>query len=698
MTNARSTIATLDPGRVQSVLERIEDVPAPIRAALADAGVAMAYLLRAERQLVLGDAARTLLGARNTVVSIEQALRTVDRRKRRALVRFFDEQLAGEGEQGAEMVVPVKAGAAARRFIKMSLSADEKGDGYFVVMRENTAQTEYIESLEIERDHLRHTVELNPQLPWLADANGNIIAFTERYEKFTGRTQEELVGGGWELVVHPDDLEVTRDRTIHSVMTGTVLDVRCRVRTAAGAYRWMRATAYPLRDDNGKVIRWFGYSEDIDDHVLIEQQIRWTAEHDALTRLPNRMVFNRQLERIIREENKLGLKVAILLADVDNFKDVNDVLGHDAGDSLLMAFGDLIGRVLPEKALLSRIGGDEFAIILPFDGPLSELHDVSATIFEALRDPVTVNGQSVECRVSIGASIFPFHGQSPTELFKNADIALYQAKARGRGQMTIFSLDMKQETQRRVAMINLGRKAVETDSIIPYYQMQVSLDGNRPIGFEALLRRKDRQGRICAPSSIAAAFEDAGVAEAIGDAMLRAVLKDMVRAKQQGTDLGTVSVNFSTAEFRSTTFVDRLTNRISDAGISFSEVMIEVTEGVFLGRQVDTVSETIRTLDRLGFKIALDDFGTGYASLIHLKRMPIDILKIDRSFVLSLFDGDGSSEAIVRAIIGLGRGMRKSVIAEGIETAAQRQRLIELGCTLGQGYLFARPGPLDDLR
>ncbi|MBY8825995.1 putative bifunctional diguanylate cyclase/phosphodiesterase [Sphingomonas colocasiae] len=695
MTNARSTIATLDPGRVQSVLERIEDVPAPIRAALADAGVAMAYLLRTERQLVLGDAARTLLGARNTTVSIEQALRTVDRRKRRALVGFFDEQLAGEGEQGAEMVVPIQAGSAPRRFIKMSLSADEKGDGYFVVMRDNTAQTEYIESLETERDHLRHTVELNPQLPWLADANGNIIAFTERYEKYTGRTQEELVGGGWALVVHPDDMAVTQERVIHSVMTGTVLDVRCRVRTAAGAYRWMRATAYPLRDDNGKVIRWFGYSEDIDDHVLIEQQIRWTAEHDALTRLPNRMVFNRQLERIIREENKLGLKVAILLADVDNFKDVNDVLGHDAGDSLLMAFGDLIGRVLPEKALLSRIGGDEFAIILPFDGPLSELHDVSATIFEALRDPVTVNGQSVECRVSIGASIFPFHGQSPTELFKNADIALYQAKARGRGQMTIFSLDMKQETQRRVAMINLGRKAVETDSIIPYYQMQVSLDGNRPIGFEALLRRKDRQGRICAPSSIAAAFEDAGVAEAIGDAMLRAVLKDMVRAKQQGTDLGTVSVNFSTAEFRSTTFVDRLTNRISDAGIAFSEVMIEVTEGVFLGRQVDTVSETIRTLDRLGFKIALDDFGTGYASLVHLRQLPVDTLKIDQSFIRTLAESKDDL-AIVTAIINLGASLDINIIAEGIETEVQLGILRDLGLKYGQGYLFAHPVPIEE--
>lgn len=272
MTNARSTIATLDPGRVQRVLDRIEDLPAPIRAALAEAGVAMAYLLRAERQLVLGHAARALLGVRAAAVSIEQALRTVDRRKRRALVRFFDQQLAGDGEQGAEMVVPIKAETGSRRFIKISLSPDEKGDGYFVVMRDNTAQTEYIESLETEREHLRHTVELNPQLPWLADANGNIIAFTERYEKYTGRTQEELVGGGWALVVHPDDMAITQERVIHSVMTGTVLDVRCRVRTAAGAYRWMRATAYPLRDDNGKVIRWFGYSEDIDDHVLIEQQ------------------------------------------------------------------------------------------------------------------------------------------------------------------------------------------------------------------------------------------------------------------------------------------------------------------------------------------------------------------------------------------------------------------------------------------
>jgi diguanylate cyclase (GGDEF)-like protein/PAS domain S-box-containing protein len=695
MTREHTSFAPLDPARVTDVLNRIENVPAPIRAALADAGVAMAYLLRGERRLVLGAAAQRMIGTPEQDVSIEQALRSVARGTRRALVRFFDEQLAGGGEPGSEIVVPIQIDDAHRRFIKMSLSPDEQGSGYFVVMRDTTKLTEYVESLETERDHLRHTVELNPQLPWLADANGQIIAFTERYEKFTGLTQEELIGGGWSLVVHPDDLGVAQERVMHSVMTGTALDVRCRVRTASGIYRWMGVTAYPLRDDNGKVIRWFGYSEDINDHVLIEQQIRWTAEHDALTRLPNRMVFNRQLERIIREENKLGLKVAILLADVDNFKDVNDVLGHDAGDSLLMAFADLIGRILPDKALLSRIGGDEFAIILPFEGPLSELHEVSASIFNALQEPVMVNGQSVECRVSIGASIFPFHGQSPTELFKNADIALYQAKARGRGQMTIFSLDMKQETQRRVAMINLGRKAVEMGAIVPYYQMQVAIDGNRPIGFEALLRRRDRQGRICAPSSIAAAFEDASVAEAIGDAMLKAVLADMVAAKQRGIDMGTVSVNFSTAEFRSTTFVERLTNRISDAGLNFSEVMIEVTEGVFLGRQVDTVSETVRTLDKLGFKIALDDFGTGYASLVHLRQLPVDTLKIDQSFIRTLTESKDDL-AIVTAIINLGSSLNINIIAEGIETEAQLAILRGLGLQYGQGYLFAHPVPIED--
>jgi len=660
-------------------------LPEPLIAALDAAGIAIAHRPAGSDSLIFGTAAQALLSA-PPAMTIVHALYMVERESRPGLIAFLRAGDAGR------LVVPIRH-AGQRQSLEISLSADPANGGDYVILRDCTQAVDDREALERERDHLRHTVELNPQLPWLADAQGNVISFTERYEKLTGRTQEELIGDGWELIIHPEDLPHAIEQTTHALINQHALDMRIRMKLASGVYRWFRSTCYPLRDDEGNIVRWFGYTEDIDDHVLIEQQIRWTAEHDALTKLPNRMVFNRQLEEAMTREYQFGQKVAILLADLDNFKDVNDVLGHDSGDALLVACGDIIARCLPEKALLSRIGGDEFAIILPFDGPIAALHGVCDAIFAALRNPVTVNGHNVECRVSVGAAVFPFHGQSPTELFKNADIALYEAKARGRGQLTVFSLEMKQETQRRVAMVNLGRRAVETGSILPYYQLQVALDGDRPIGFEALLRRRDRQGRICAPSSILAAFEDPEVAEAIGDAMLKAVLADMRAAEDRGIDMGTVSVNFSTAEFRSATFIDRLTNRISDAGIDFSRIMIEVTESVFLGRQVDNAAQTIRKLDELGFKIALDDFGTGYASLVHLRQLPVDTLKIDQSFIRTLVE-NRDDLAIVDAILNLGASLGLNVIAEGIETQAQLDILRAHNLRYAQGYLFAHPLPI----
>jgi len=668
----------------EEICPAFNGLPEPLVAALDAANIAIAYRSAGGDSLIFGAAAQALLGAPPRV-TIPRALRAVERECRPMLIAFL--------RDGARASVTLSIRHAGLRLsLEISLAADPAG-GAYLVLRDCTRDVDDREALERERDHLRHTVELNPQLPWLADTQGNVISFTERYEKLTGLTQEELIGDGWELIIHPEDLPHAIEQTTHALIHQHPLDMRVRMKLASGVYRWFRSTCYPLRNEEGEIVRWFGYTEDIDDHVLIEQQIRWTAEHDALTKLPNRMVFNRQLEEAMTLEYQFGQKVAVLLADLDNFKDVNDVLGHDSGDALLVACGDIIARSLPEKALLSRIGGDEFAIILPFDGPIAALHDVCDTIFAALRNPVTVNGHKVECRVSVGAAVFPFHGQSPTELFKNADIALYEAKARGRGQLTVFSLEMKQETQRRVAMVNLGRRAVETDSILPYYQLQVALDGDRPIGFEALLRRRDRQGRICAPSSILAAFDDPEVAEAIGEAMLKAVLADMRAAEDRGIDMGTVSVNFSTAEFRSATFIDRLTNRISDAGIDFSRIMIEVTESVFLGRQVDNAAQTIRKLDELGFKIALDDFGTGYASLVHLRQLPVDTLKIDQSFIRTLAE-NRDDLAIVDAILNLGASLGLNVIAEGIETQAQLDILRAHNLKYAQGYLFAHPLPI----
>jgi EAL domain-containing protein (putative c-di-GMP-specific phosphodiesterase class I) len=253
---------------------------------------------------------------------------------------------------------------------------------------------------------------------------------------------------------------------------------------------------------------------------------------------------------------------------------------------------------------------------------------------------------------------------------------------------------MRSKMQRRVAMINIGREAVENKRLLPYYQPQISMQTGEVIGFEALLRRRDRSGQICLPGTIAEAFNDFEVAEAIGINMLDMVIADMVDWRSRGLDWGKVSINASAAEFRNRDFIHRLINHTDSAGIPRDRLVIEVTEGVFVGRSAPMASDMITELKQAGFGISLDDFGTGYASLTHLREIPVDALKIDRSFIQDLFGQSGNdSAAIVSAIIKLGQGLGKTVVAEGIETERQAEFLRAHGCLAGQGYLFGRPAP-----
>lgn len=559
-----------------------------------------------------------------------------------------------------------------------------------------------ITSEALERDQaaqqiedLWYTVELNPQLPWTGDVTGRITSCTDRWLSLTGLTFDEAMGyTGWEKTCHPEDISKIQAAVASSMASGEAMDVRFRARIRTGEFRWMRAQAFPRRNADGEVIKWYGYTEDIHELVLVERSMQFQARHDALTGLPNRASFNAKLDEFVA--NGGGLRqVGLLLLDVDNFKDVNDVLGHDAGDKLLIAFSRSLGRALPPGAFLARIGGDEFAVLVSGLFAPAELEQLCDTLFAALRQPVDLDGRMVEYRCSVGGACYPNHGQSPTELFKNADIALYEAKAHGRGRFVLFDPAMKQLTQRRVAMVNLGREAIEHRQVLPFYQVQVDLSTGRPIGFEALLRRRDSKGRIALPASIEAAFGDAEVAEALGDAMLDAVLQDITDAGDRGIDLGTVAINFSTAEFRSDSFVDRLVGKMARARVRFDQIAIEVTESVFLGRQAEKASQTIVELDRLGFAIALDDFGTGYASLLHLRQLPVDMLKIDMSFIRNIL-ANADDRAIVGAIINLGQSLGLDVLAEGIESADQLALLRALNLRFGQGYLFSRPMPIAD--
>ncbi|MGV3479121.1 MAG: putative bifunctional diguanylate cyclase/phosphodiesterase [Sphingobium sp.] len=426
--------------------------------------------------------------------------------------------------------------------------------------------------------------------------------------------------------------------------------------------------------------------------IAIESEtLRRAAQTDFLTGLGNRASFQAAL-RTCMESSARGIQ--LYLIDVDNLKEINDRLGHDGGDALLVHVGEMLRGAVGTDEHVARIGGDEFALILT-RADERRIAEISETLDMMQGEIWSYGGRSWALSLSIGMARYPEDALDADPLYKNADLALYEAKLRGRRRLHRYDPGLRAEIDRSAALARDAHLGLERDEFVLHYQPIVELEGGRVVSYEALLRWQHPEHGVLTPSVFGSVLVDPKIGSAVQDRVLTRVLA-MLAARPD--DIRAVSMNFTAAQLDGAHAARRLLSRLEEAGVAPERLCIEVTEDIVLGRSVDAMAEALRLLHEANVQIALDDFGTGYASLIHLKRMPIDILKIDRSFVLSLFDGDGSSEAIVRAIIGLGRGMRKSVIAEGIETVAQRQRLIELGCTLGQGYLFARPGPLDDLR
>ena len=428
---------------------------------------------------------------------------------------------------------------------------------------------------------------------------------------------------------------------------------------------------------------------DATEEKTAEERIRWSANHDPLTRLANRALFQHELEKAIRAIRDTDEAVGVLLLDLDHFKQINDSLGHDVGDALLKMFGERLRDVVRPHDTVARLGGDEFAIVVPDLHSGDELMRLSKSIQERMRAPFIHEGRMLDCRVSSGGAMCPDHGRTAKEVLKNADMALYAAKGSGRAKVTMYEASMRQETQRRSSMIHLARNAISNDRVIPYYQPKLDLVSGAVHGFEALLRWRMPNGRIGLPASLEAAFEDLEVAAAISDRMIDCVIEDMRRWLNRGIAFQHVAVNAGAAEFRSDNFAERVIDRLRRNDIPARCFQIEVTETVFLGRGAEYVHRALALMNTQGIKIALDDFGTGYASLRHLKQFPVDIIKIDQSFVRDM-DIDPGDEAIVRAVINLGRSLGISVVAEGIETEKQAEKLLKLGCDFGQGFLFAK--------
>lgn len=427
----------------------------------------------------------------------------------------------------------------------------------------------------------------------------------------------------------------------------------------------------------------------------LSKKLQDVADRDVLTGLPHRGLFHKRLLKALRDAKRSGTRVMLMLVDVDHFKQINDSLGHDVGDALLCSFANRLRQAVRSSDTVARLGGDEFGVLLCGTHSDEEIMTVVRSFNERFHKPMTHRGRQVNCSASIGVAIFPDHALTAESLTKCSDLALSDAK-RTRGSAKIFCHSLAEEFEREARMLLVAREGVESGRILAYYQPKIDLNSGRVVGFEALLRCNRPGHPPLLPESFAQAFVDRELALAISRQMIARVLDDIRAWVDQDLAFGHVAINTGPADFHADDFAERLLSEIELRGLRPSMIELEVTEGVFLGRGSHHVARALSLLSERGMRIALDDFGTGFASLVHLKQLRVDVLKIDRSFVAGIGQ-DLDDTAIVRALIGLGTSLGIMIVAEGIETPEQAHFVRRHGCDIGQGFLFSPARPPEEV-
>jgi diguanylate cyclase (GGDEF)-like protein len=438
-----------------------------------------------------------------------------------------------------------------------------------------------------------------------------------------------------------------------------------------------------------------------------EKEIRYLAYYDVLTKLPNRTLFNQILERAIVQAQRHDYIMALLFIDLDLFKRINDTLGHHVGDELLQAVtGRLLNSIRSSDSIVrpnehevmdvvSRLGGDEFILLLHSITHISDPGKVALRILKDLSEPFVLAGSDVFVTASIGISLYPNDGRDVDNLLKNADAAMYHAKAKGRNNYQHYSQNMTSEAVEYLTLETKMRKALDNKELLLHYQPKQSMSDGKILGLEALLRWKPVDSDLVPPSNFIPLLEETGIIIPIGEWVLRTACMQNKAWQKAGFGPFVVSVNLSSRQFDQKNLIEVVTQALLDADLDPRYLELEITESTIM-RDPDEAITILYILKNMGIKISIDDFGTGYSSLNYLKRIPLNSLKIDRSFVMHI-ESSASDQAIIKAIIALAHSLGLNVIAEGVETARQLTFLREWGCDELQGYLLSRPLPVEQV-
>lgn len=541
---------------------------------------------------------------------------------------------------------------------------------------------------------LRDILEALPNGITAYDEDDRLVLFNSAYRELYGLTSPAIYeGASFESILryglkhgqflNVRDTEAARESWLSSRLKDHSTPGRTFIQHLSGD-RWLQVQE--RRSPAGYVV---GVRTDVTDLKRAERKIKEQAARDPLTGLYNRRAMLERLERALEGARRDERAGALLLLDLDGFKQVNDTLGHDAGDEMLVRIATRLQTVLRKTDIVARLGGDEFAIILCNLGSDGDVRRIAEKLLCALQEPLEIGGKSLVPAASFGIALFPQHGSSATELMKHADLALYRAKDSGRRTYALYTPDLSKTNEHRAAMVEAIREAMERDKIQVALQPQVSMVTGRHDGFEALVRWQSGARAVPPPELISVA-EEGGLILPLGYLIFEKAFAALRSLLDAGLDPGRVAVNVTAAQLREPDFPGQVLRMLKQHKLLPQHLEIEVTENVVLDRMSDRIVTTLRELDAAGIGIALDDFGTGYASLAHLKRFPIHRLKIDRTFVREVTT-DCEDAIIARTIISLAHSLGMTVVAEGIETKEQYELLSNLGCDFAQGYLISRP-------
>lgn len=564
---------------------------------------------------------------------------------------------------------------------------------YFINQRYLKAIHQSKSSLKENEQRYKSLFEHNNDIVLSLDLQGKILEVNPSVIRLTGYSRKDLVGKHFTRFITEDCKKDVHFHFEEAIQGGSPV-IEIGVKHKLGHRIDFNMKSSPIIMDQS-ITGVYVIGKDITEWKKTEQKMSHMAKHDELTGLPNRIYFNTLLSDTLEHARKKDHRLAVLLINIDRFKNINDSLGYKNGDLLLKAIAKRLLTNKSEAEILSRIGGDEYILLVPYISSLDDVEIRCQKIIEWFVRPFYFEGYEFHITPSIGASTYPHDGKNLEELILHADTAMHRSKKQGKNQYQLYQVLNDLHTSSNLALENDMRKALDRGEFIVYYQPQLDMKTGQIIGVEALLRWEHPQLGMLPPIQFIPIAEETGMIVQIGKWVLETACRQNKKWHEDGFDHLRVSVNLSARQFHQDGFIDTIANVLSETGLDPSFLDLEITESMAMNN-VELMFKKMKILTEMGIHFSIDDFGTGYSSLSYLKQFPLKCLKIDKSFVSEITDNSNDS-AIVSAIIAMAKKLNLNVIAEGVENQMQLNTLYDLGCNQMQGYLFSRPQPAIEL-